>query len=147
MSKNRLIKYERILKFQQQQLDLIKQQIGSQRQLIDQLTQHRIELEDELTEVAGQFPKASSSPMYYEQISLTMVSVQKKINAARIEIASADEKLDHLLHTFREQNKQLKSWEKLVERETDRQSSAARLVDMHLADERFLANQFVGGQQ
>ena len=72
-----------------------------------------------------QFQVTADAAMYHEQINLTMVTIQRKINAARIEIATADEKLDHLLHTFREQNKQLKSWEKLVEQETDRQTSAA----------------------
>lgn len=147
MSKNRLIKYERILKFQQQQLDLIKQQIGSQRQLIDQLTGQRDGLEDEMSTVSSQFPVSADAAMYHEQINLAMVTIQRKIKATRIEIATADEKLDHLLHSFREQNKQLKSWEKLVEQESDRQSSAARQVEMHLADERYLASQFVGGQK
>ena len=147
MSRNRLIKYGRILKFQQQQLDLVKQQIGAQRQLISQLRGHRVNLEKELSNVAGQFEVNAAATMYHQQINLSMVAIQRKINAARIEIATADEKLDHLLHTFREQNKQLKSWEKLVEQETNRQTSAARAAEMHSADERYLASQFVGDQR
>ena len=147
MTKKRLNKYERIVKFQQQKLDLLKQQIGAQRQLIDQLNGQRDGMNEELKNVAGQFPVTADAAMYHEQANLTMVAIQRKINAIRIEIASADEKLDHLLHTFREQNKQLKSWEKLVEQESERQAAAARRAEMNIADEQYLASQFVGGQE
>ncbi len=147
MSRNRLIKYGRILNFQQQQLDLVKQQIGAQRQLISQLTGNRVNLENELTNVAEQFEVNVTATMYHQQINLSMVAIQRKINSARIEIATAEEKLDHLLHTFREQNKQLKSWEKLVEQETNRQISATLAAELHSADERYLATQFGGVQK
>lgn len=147
MSKNRLVKYEKILHFQQQQMDLLKQQIGSQRLLIQQLGQTRTDLEEELANVGTQFRLTPDATMFNQQCEYALIEIQKKINAIKTEIACADENLDHLLHTFREANKQLKSWEKLAEQEAERAASAAMLREMHLADERYLATQFAGGQR
>ncbi len=145
MSRNRLVKYEKVLHFQQQQLNLIKQQIGSQRQLIDQLDQQKTNLENELTNIASQFRVEPESAMLNLQCDQAMIAVQRKINAAKTEVATANERLDFLLHTFREKNKDLKSWEKLVNQESDKAVSDFWKREMLEADENYLSTHFAVG--
>ena len=104
-------------------------------------------MQEELACVATQFRMSSDATMFNQQCDVALIEIQRKINSVKMDIATADEKLDHLLHTFRESNKQLKSWEKLVEQETEKAVSAELLKEMHLADERYLATQFAGGQR
>jgi flagellar export protein FliJ len=145
MSRNRLVKYGKVLKFQQQQLNLIKQQIGSQNQLIDQLDQQKLQLENELVNIASQFRTDPKSAMLNLQCDQAMIAVQRKINFAKTEVATANERLDFLLHTFREKNKDLKSWEKLVQQESDKAVFARAKSEMLAADENYLSTHFAVG--
>jgi flagellar biosynthesis chaperone FliJ len=144
MDKKRLIKYEKILHVQERQLDLIKQQIGTQRFLIAQLIQRREELQRQQFEIGTGVNLTADAASLMQQCSLVLLDLQQEINRVKTEIANADEKLDHFLRAFRSANQKLKSWEKLVEQESGRVVSAELLKEMHVADERYLATRFAG---
>lgn len=146
MSQNRIVKYEKMLHFQEKKLDQLKQKLAVQRNLIDDLHRQRQSLIEELAQVGSQTNSGGNAIMLHQQCELAMTQLQRQINGKKIEIATADEKLDYLLHTYREQDQQRKSWEKLVEQQSASIKSAVLLLEMQQADERYLLTDFVGEQ-
>ena len=146
MSQNRIVKYEKMLHFQEKRLDQLKQKLAVQRNLIDDLHRQRQSLIEELAQVGSQTNSGGNAITLHQQCELAMTQLQRQINGKKIEIATADEKLDYLLHTYREQDQQRKSWEKLVEQQSASIKSAVLLLEMQQADERYLLTDFVGEQ-
>ncbi len=146
MSQNRIVKYEKMLHFQEKRLDQLKQRLAVQRNLIDDLHRQRQSLIEELAKVGSQTNSGGNALTLHQQCELAMTQLQRQINGKKIEIATADEKLDYLLHTYREQDQQRKSWEKLVEQQSASIKSAVLLLEMQQADERYLLTDFVGEQ-
>lgn len=143
MNSPRIKKYGRLYKFQQQKFDLLKQQLAAQQAELSELNGQLKKLMSDQVQVQDQRTIEANSLMFYQQIELASVDIQRRINRKKIEIATADEKLDHLLHTFREQNQKLKSSEKLIEQETKKLQATRLLIEMLAADERYLATHFV----
>lgn len=146
MNQNRSVKYEKMLHFQEKRLDQLKQKLAVQRNLIDDLHRQRQSLIEELAQVGSQTNSGGNAITLHQQCELAMTQLQRQINGKKIEIATADEKLDYLLHTYREQDQQRKSWEKLVEQQSASIKSAVLLLEMQQADERYLLTDFVGEQ-
>ena len=146
MSQNRIVKYEKMLHFQEKKLDQLKQKLAVQRNLIEDLHRQRQSLIEELAQVGSQTNSGGNAIMLHQQCELAMTQLQRQIKGKKIEIATADEKLDYLLHTYREQDQQRKSWEKLVEQQSASIKSAVLLLEMQQADERYLLTDFVGEQ-
>ncbi len=146
MSQNRIVKYEKMLHFQEKRLDQLKQKLSAQRNLIDDLHRQRQSLIEEIAQVGSQTNTRGNAITLHQQCELAMAQLQRQINGKKIEIATADEKLDYLLHTYREQDQQRKSWEKLVEQQSASIKSAVLLLEMQQADERYLLTDFVGEQ-
>lgn len=147
MTKKRKSKYEKILSYKQKQMDSIKQQIGAQQNIVTKLSQQQIELKNEMNEVESQFRFTADSIAFNQQCGVVMTEVQMKINVVKAEFAAASEKLDHLLHHYQQQDRQMKSWEKLVEQASARIASNELAMELRAADGRFLATQFQGEQR
>jgi hypothetical protein len=147
MNKNRIKKYEQIHKFQQQKMDLNKQQLAAQNQLIARLELQLMETRQEMEHVEAQFSENSNALTFSQQCDLAMMAIQRKINGHKLDLANANEKLDHLLHEYREQEIRLKSWEKLIQQEAQKIQSAILLAEIQTADQRYLATQFSGEQR
>ena len=74
----------------------------------------------------------------YQQCEIVMIQSQRKIKAKKIEIATADEKLDFLLHSYRDEDRRLNAWKKLVDREKYRTELENQNLQQREADELYL---------
>jgi chromosome segregation ATPase len=146
MTNNRHDKFQRMRNFQLKRLEFVKQQLTAQQQFRAQLNCRQAELLNQLQQLHQPIGQSSNVLHIHQQTELALIELQRKINNIKTEIATADEKLDHLLHTYREQDQQLKSWEKLLEQEATKIASSLRLIDANQADDRYLATHFVGDQ-
>lgn len=138
MGQSRVSKFERMLKYQSNQVELLQQQIAVQNALISALNQEHLQLCKRLQDLQTNHKPSSNLVSTYQQCEVAMIEAQKLIKAKRIQIATADEKLDHLLHTYRDEEQRLKAWEKLVDREKLKGRAALSSSEIREADEIFL---------
>ena len=147
MGQSRITKFERMLKYQTNQVDLLQQQISVQQALINVLNQEYQQLCKSLQDLQANQSCSLNSVSAYQQCEYAMIEAQKKIKAKKIEIATADEKLDYLLHTYREEDRRLNAWEKLVDRERVKGHAIVLSGEMRDADELFLLSKLGRVQQ
>lgn len=138
MGQSRVSKFERMLKYQSNQVELLQQQIAVQNALISALNQEHLQLCKRLQDLQSNHASSSNLVSAYEQCEVAMMEAQKLIKAKKIEIATADEKLDHLLHSYRDEERRLNAWEKLVDREKLKGRAALISSEIREADEIFL---------
>jgi flagellar biosynthesis chaperone FliJ len=147
MNRNRLKKYKKILQFKEKQLDGIKQEIGVQQNVIARLRQTMQRQRDAMTGLESQYETQSASLAgqlaILQQYDLAMLEMQQSISNTKTEIASENEKLQRVLENYRLADQQLKSWEKLIERESQAIELHLRNAEMRAADERYLATTFM----
>lgn len=144
MSQSRTEKFERMLRFQTNQLDLVKQRIQTQQSCIAGLKQDLAALHQKTKALqSGDQPNASSVASL-QLTELSILELSKRMKLKKSEITQAQEQLDHLLHVFQEEDRRLKGWEKLVERETLKTSAALQNHELQQADELFLISRFAG---
>jgi len=143
MNRNRLNKYQKILTFKEKQREAIKQQIGVQQNVVAQFRQqlklHQQAMDQLELQFESQIQSMTGELALLQQYDLAMLKFQQQISHAKIELAAETEKLKQLLATYRLADQQVKSWEKLVERESAAIEAHRRNVEMLTADERYLA--------
>jgi vacuolar-type H+-ATPase subunit D/Vma8 len=130
-----------MLKYQANQVELLQQQISVQNALISELNREQQRFHKQLQDLQSSSPGILNSIAAIQQCDLAMLETQRLIKAKRIEIATADEKLDHLLHTFRDEERRLNAWEKLVDRERHKDHSALMISELREADANYLLSQ------
>lgn len=138
MSHSRIAKFERMLKYQTNQVDLLQQQISAQQILINVLHKDYQELCGQLQDLQAASSVSVNSVTAYQQCELVMIQSQRKIKAKKIEIATADEKLDFLLHSYRDEDRRLNAWKKLVDQEKLRAGASNRNLQQREADKLYL---------
>lgn len=144
MNENRIKKFERLLKFQTKRLDVLKQQLAVQRNLSDTLRQEYEQLVIQKSNIEKTQVIRSNDLAMLQQTDRAIVDLQRKINAKKGEVSSADERLDFLIHSFREQDRLCRSWEKLIERKAAESRMRAVKLEMQQADDLFLMSQRLG---
>ncbi|MEQ1906685.1 MAG: flagellar FliJ family protein [Pirellulaceae bacterium] len=134
-------KFERMVKFQNNKLDILKQQMASANSKINSLNVEHEKLVTLLQETARQ-NLAVQTIAILQQIELAMCEIQKQINHNRTELAAAAQAFKMLRDAYLAQDRKLKSWEKLVEQETEKQISANNRTEIKQADETYLITRF-----
>ncbi len=136
MNRN-ISKFERMVKFQKNKLDKLKQQMAREQSTINGLN---IEYEKlaVLFEETTQQNTTLQAIASLQQIELALSEIQKRIKKNRQELAARVETFQFLRDAYLEQDRTLKSWEKLVEQETDKKMSAENRIEMQQADETYL---------
>jgi flagellar biosynthesis chaperone FliJ len=134
-------KFERMVKFQNNKLDILKQQMASTQSKINSLNVEHEKLTTLLQDTARQNLKVQTIANL-QQIELAMCEIQKQINHNRMELTAAVQSFEMLRDAYLEQDRRLKSWEKLVEQETDKQMSADNRAEILRADENYLITRF-----
>jgi len=150
MSKNhidRIKKFEKIIRVQENRLGLLKQQIAWQAKLVEGLRKECEGLEVKMQVLPVSSEVSQRSIAYWQQLNHLLAELQKQVNVLRAEIASADEKLDYLHHSYREEERVLRSWEKLVEGKKFDLESVAAQIEQRQADDLFLMHDMAGDDQ
>lgn len=146
MNPNRLQKFQKLLDIQGHQVDRLRQQIAVQDDLIESLRQEHQALLDQMQSVGSQFRNSQVKLTTLQQSDLVMVDLQKQVKAKKIEISTAEEKSDHLLHSFREENRLYKSWEKLIDRKIQENKTVASVMSMKETDDLYLIHHAQGNE-
>lgn len=144
MSHSRITKFERMLKYQTNQVELFQQQVAVQQSLISKLHQDHQGLLQQLQVLQGSGSAPVNSVEAYQQCELAMIESQRKIKAKKIEISTADEKLDFLLHSYRDEDRRLNAWKKLIDRERCRAELENQNLKQREADEFYLLTRVRG---
>jgi flagellar biosynthesis chaperone FliJ len=144
MNQNRMGKFERMLHYQSNQVDLLQQQIASQQASISRLNEELAILKRHLETAQTGNDLGTESLASLQQRELSILEMAKRVKLKKSQIATAQEQLDHLWHRFKEEDRRLKGWEKLVERESSKQVSFVRNLEQRQADELFLLSKFAG---
>ena len=144
MNQNRIARFQRLLDYQEKRLDVTRQQLAVQQNLIDSLHHEQQSLQQEMAncQSADSTPNSISK---LEQSSLYQVQIQRNLNAKKIQIAEANEKLDHLLHVYREQEQRHRSWQKMVDHFNEAETAHVRTLEQKYADELYLLSTPEGG--
>ncbi len=144
MNQNRIARFQRLLDYQEKRLDITRQQLAVQQNLIDSLHHEHRSLQQEMANCQStDSPPTSISNL--EQSNLCQVQVQRNLNAKKIQIAEANEKLDHLLHVYREQEQRHRSWQKMVDHFDEVETAHVRTLEQQYADELYLLSTPKGG--
>ena len=138
-------KFERMVKFQNNKLDILKQKMAVKQTEINCLNSEYEQLTTFLQETSNQ-GSANHSVNTLQQIEWAMIEIQRKVNGNRKELVTANESFHNLLQEFWDQDRRLKSWEKLVDQESIKTLSANNRLEMRHADETYLITRFVGDQ-
>jgi flagellar biosynthesis chaperone FliJ len=130
-----------MVKFQNNKLDILKQQMAIANSKINSLNIEHEELATLLQHTARQTLKVQTIANL-QQVELAMCEIQRQINRNRTELAAAVQAFEILRDAYLEQDRRLQSWEKLVEQETDKQISADNQAEILQADENYLITRF-----
>jgi outer membrane murein-binding lipoprotein Lpp len=147
MNQDRLEKFERMLKYQSNQVDQLQQQLLSQQAAIKRMEDDRNTMREQLEAIQQESAVNWISLERVQQSELVSMEILKRMKTKKMELAIANERLDFLLNSFQEEDRRLKGWEKLVLREDSKHQHLLRNRELRQADELFLISKFPGGSQ
>ncbi len=141
---SRIVKFKRMLKYQTHRVEMIKQQIAIEQNEIQTLQQQFAILTDQMEQIQETSVSCATSVAAIQLCELKIMETQKAMNTRKAEMADAEAKRDDLLHSYHEEERKLKAWEKLISRETVQWTHARLRFEQRQADELHLLTKFSG---
>lgn len=138
---NQLQQLNEVLRFYQQQLDVIKTQLKQNLNAVTEKEKRASELEHEL--IAAQ--QSSIEPMTASNLEFAnhlMKLVQKKIGQNQLELVDANAELSRCRIELNKQMSKIDALEKVVSQQIKILEHERRVAEQNIADERYLNTNF-----
>ena len=143
-SKQQKEKLERVVRFYQQEFEVLKVQCLQQKSVVAELDDALVGFKSQLRNIQSQTGGLGASIIDLQMVSRLMEKLQTEITQSQGRLDEAKLELGQRQAALRKKMSQLESLEKLIEKKTELISLELRRHEQQEADERYL-NQHVSG--
>ncbi len=144
MGNRRINRLRKILNFQLNQLELLKNELKLQSRAIQELIAEQANLNHEIQIINQQIVEGSQLLESFQQGVCSMSVINRRLANTQNELVTAREKQLEIIRRYRAQRVRCTSWENLLDREVSRFRAENSRREMRLADETYLLTKFLG---
>jgi len=139
-----LEKYQKVLRYYQQNLEILKARLQQQNQEVAQRQQKINQLHSRLESTQQSLTHAKPSPLDLQLVSHLMTNLESSIEQANRELNESNRELDSRRADLREQMSKIDSLEKIVTKTAAAIEHGRRRTEQIQLDERYLNTYFTG---
>ena len=139
MGQSQLKKFQRLHHFDWVQMQTIEFELAQKRAELDCARKKRMNLGARLNQLQHVDAGGVHLATWRSMQSLMLENLKSEIESVKSEIADLNQAQEEIMNRLRDQNRKVKSWEKLIERMLKEHSKDLESKELKYADDRYLA--------